>query len=184
MKDLSQKKIVISQKQKKFLFILCVTAGTESHTRDTEVRERDRDRDRDRNRETFKRRGHNRDRDHEPPKRGHTVYVHGHSMAEEMIRGSFSKIGKIVNITMEPEKRCAESGLSTSCWLHTEAECTGSLFCSCSRLLGRARQSRDGLMESCTCRRAGPHLLGGPLPPHRADTPAGLTPLAQHDIVT
>ncbi len=42
----------------------------------------------------------------EAPKRGHTVYVHGHSMEEEMVRRSFSKIGKIVNLKMEPEKRC------------------------------------------------------------------------------
>lgn len=63
----------------------------------------DRDPERDRERETFKRRGRNRDL--EPPKRGHTVYIYGHNMGEEMVRKYFSNIGKIVNLSMEPEKR-------------------------------------------------------------------------------
>ena len=70
--------------------------GLESDDRDNDSWERER--------ETFKRRAR-RDRELEPPKRGHTVYIFGHGMTEEMVRKSFSNIGKIVNLSMEPEKR-------------------------------------------------------------------------------
>ncbi|KAK2164737.1 hypothetical protein LSH36_59g00038 [Paralvinella palmiformis] len=45
-------------------------------------------------------------KDHEPPKRGNTVYIHGHNITEEMIRRTFLNFGKIVNVNMEKDKNC------------------------------------------------------------------------------
>ena len=44
-------------------------------------------------------------KDHEPPKRGNTVYIHGHNITEEMIRRTFLNFGKIVNVNMEKDKK-------------------------------------------------------------------------------
>ena len=49
--------------------------------------------------------GNEEHKEREPPKRGHTIYIHGHSITEEMIRRTFSNFGKIVNINMEKDKK-------------------------------------------------------------------------------
>ncbi|GFS23461.1 negative elongation factor E [Elysia marginata] len=43
----------------------------------------------------------------EPPKKGNTVFVHGHSINEDMMRKAFSTFGKIINIKMEKERNNA-----------------------------------------------------------------------------
>jgi len=40
------------------------------------------------------------------PRQGHTVYVFGYQISEEMLRSTFSQFGAIVNISMEVEKNC------------------------------------------------------------------------------
>ena len=35
---------------------------------------------------------------------GHTVYVHGFGITEDLLRGTFANLGKIVNISCEVEK--------------------------------------------------------------------------------
>merc|ERR1719452_268648 len=40
------------------------------------------------------------------PRSGHTVYVYGYGLSEEILRSSFTKYGQIVNISMEIEKNC------------------------------------------------------------------------------
>lgn len=50
--------------------------------------------------------GNEEHKERDPPKRGHTIYIHGHSITEEMIRRTFSNFGKIINITMEKDKNC------------------------------------------------------------------------------
>jgi len=40
------------------------------------------------------------------PRVGHTVYVFGYQITEELIRSTFSQFGAIVNISMEVEKNC------------------------------------------------------------------------------
>ncbi|XP_060594827.1 negative elongation factor E-like [Ruditapes philippinarum] len=45
--------------------------------------------------------------DREPlPKKGNTVYVHGHGVNEELLRKAFHNFGNIVNISMEKERNC------------------------------------------------------------------------------
>ncbi|XP_040577213.1 negative elongation factor E-like [Lepeophtheirus salmonis] len=39
-------------------------------------------------------------------KSANTVYVHGFSVSEELLRNTFSSVGKIVNISMEIDKNC------------------------------------------------------------------------------
>ena len=78
--------------------------------------ERDDRRDHDRDRDDF--RGRPRDRrrtrEHDVPKKGNTVYVCAESMSddtwrrdftEERLRDAFIKLGNIVNVTMEENKR-------------------------------------------------------------------------------
>ena len=38
------------------------------------------------------------------PRQGNTVYVHGYSITEDLLRSTFTPNGKIVNISMEVEK--------------------------------------------------------------------------------
>ena len=45
------------------------------------------------------------DRSREPPKKGNTVYVFGLGITEEILSRVFSKIGKVLNIHMEKEKK-------------------------------------------------------------------------------
>merc|ERR1719347_665055 len=40
------------------------------------------------------------------PRIGHTVYVYGYGISEEMLRNTFLQYGQIVNISMEVEKNC------------------------------------------------------------------------------
>lgn len=40
------------------------------------------------------------------PRQGHTVYVFGYQISEEMLRSTFTQFGAIVNISMEVEKNC------------------------------------------------------------------------------
>ncbi|PVD21752.1 hypothetical protein C0Q70_17553 [Pomacea canaliculata] len=46
-------------------------------------------------------------RDREPPAKGHTVFVHGHGVTEDIIRKHFSNFGNIVNVSIEREKNNA-----------------------------------------------------------------------------
>ncbi|XP_076438304.1 negative elongation factor E-like [Babylonia areolata] len=58
---------------------------------------------RDRDREDRRERGRD-GRDREPPSKGHTVYVHGIGVTEEILKSAFSNFGNIVNINIEREK--------------------------------------------------------------------------------
>jgi len=40
------------------------------------------------------------------PRQGHTVYVYGYGVTEEILRNQFTPFGPIVNISMEVEKNC------------------------------------------------------------------------------
>lgn len=40
------------------------------------------------------------------PRQGHTVYVFGYQISEELLRSTFTQFGSIVNISMEVEKNC------------------------------------------------------------------------------
>lgn len=40
------------------------------------------------------------------PKKGNTVYVHGHGATEELLRKAFHNFGTIVNISLEKERNC------------------------------------------------------------------------------
>ena len=40
------------------------------------------------------------------PRVGHTVYVYGYGITEDMLRSTFTQFGQIVNISMEVEKNC------------------------------------------------------------------------------
>jgi len=40
------------------------------------------------------------------PRQGHTVYVFGYQISEELLRSTFQQFGTIVNISMEVEKNC------------------------------------------------------------------------------
>jgi len=40
------------------------------------------------------------------PRQGHTVYVFGYQISEELLRSTFTQFGTIVNISMEVEKNC------------------------------------------------------------------------------
>jgi len=40
------------------------------------------------------------------PRVGHTVYVYGHGISEDLLRTTFTQFGQIVNISMEVEKNC------------------------------------------------------------------------------
>jgi len=40
------------------------------------------------------------------PRVGHTVYVYGHGISEDLLRTTFTQYGQIVNISMEVEKNC------------------------------------------------------------------------------
>ena len=40
----------------------------------------------------------------EPPKKGNTVYVTGHNINKELLKRVFSKIGVVINVTMEKDK--------------------------------------------------------------------------------
>jgi len=40
------------------------------------------------------------------PRVGHTVYVYGYGISEELLRNTFTQYGQIVNISMEVEKNC------------------------------------------------------------------------------
>lgn len=42
----------------------------------------------------------------EQPKKGNTIYVHGHGVTEELLRKAFATFGTIVNITMELDRNC------------------------------------------------------------------------------
>lgn len=45
--------------------------------------------------------------DREPyPKKGNTVYVHGHGITEDLLRKAFHNFGNIVNISLEKERSC------------------------------------------------------------------------------
>jgi len=44
--------------------------------------------------------------DKNTPKQGHTVYVYGYGVTEEILRNQFTPFGPIVNISMEVEKNC------------------------------------------------------------------------------
>ncbi|KAL3870607.1 hypothetical protein ACJMK2_038656 [Sinanodonta woodiana] len=46
------------------------------------------------------------ERDKEPPKKGHTVYVRGFGISEDILRKAFSNIGTIVNINLEASRHC------------------------------------------------------------------------------
>jgi len=45
------------------------------------------------------------DRWSSPPQRGNTVYVHGHGVSEEILRRAFAKIGGILNISMDTNRK-------------------------------------------------------------------------------
>ena len=40
------------------------------------------------------------------PRVGHTVYVYGYGISEDLLRSTFTQYGQIVNISMEVEKNC------------------------------------------------------------------------------
>ncbi|CAE1177555.1 RDBP [Acanthosepion pharaonis] len=52
--------------------------------------------------------GFDRDREdrRDNPKKGNTIYVHGHGVTEELLRKAFATFGTIVNITMELDRNC------------------------------------------------------------------------------
>lgn len=83
-------------------------------------RDRERDRDRDRERDRSDRdRERERDRDREfhrrsdtfsdrrGPRKGNTVYVHGVGMKKQMLTDAFSKFGKIIDLAMDDQRKCA-----------------------------------------------------------------------------
>lgn len=39
------------------------------------------------------------------PRQGHTIYVFGYNISEELLKKSFSTYGNIVNVNMEIEKK-------------------------------------------------------------------------------
>lgn len=43
-------------------------------------------------------------KDRDPPKKGHTIYVNGNGITEEILRKAFADIGSISHITMEKDK--------------------------------------------------------------------------------
>jgi len=47
-----------------------------------------------------------REREIDLPKKGNTIYVHGHGLSEELLSKAFLSLGSIVNISMEPDKNC------------------------------------------------------------------------------
>lgn len=51
--------------------------------------------------------GFDRDREdrRDNPKKGNTIYVHGHGVTEELLRKAFATFGTIVNITMELDRK-------------------------------------------------------------------------------
>ncbi|CAH1785654.1 unnamed protein product [Owenia fusiformis] len=59
-----------------------------------------------RNRDPAERRDRERDRERELPKSGHTIYIHGHGITDEILQKAFGNIGKIINVTMEDAKNC------------------------------------------------------------------------------
>ncbi len=63
---------------------------------------------------------------------------------------------------------CSKHTMADLIFLHALVKCKDVVFTSGFPFLGRARRSRDGLMESCTC-----HHGGRPPPPQppRADPP-------------
>ena len=44
-------------------------------------------------------------RERDLPKKGNTIYVHGHGLTEELLNKAFSSLGTIINISMEPDKK-------------------------------------------------------------------------------
>ena len=48
---------------------------------------------------------HDREDRRDNPKKGNTIYVHGHGVTEELLRKAFSTFGTIVNITMELDRK-------------------------------------------------------------------------------
>ncbi|KAL4218933.1 Serine/threonine-protein kinase N2 [Mactra antiquata] len=40
------------------------------------------------------------------PKKGNTVYVHGHGVSEDLLRKAFHNFGNIVNVSLEKERHC------------------------------------------------------------------------------
>ncbi|XP_078685901.1 negative elongation factor E-like [Branchiostoma floridae x Branchiostoma belcheri] len=46
------------------------------------------------------------DRDRREPRKGNTLYVHGHGITEDLLKKSFSNFGNIINISMELDKNC------------------------------------------------------------------------------
>ncbi|XP_046376272.1 negative elongation factor E-like [Haliotis rufescens] len=69
-------------------------------------RERERDPERERRESRDDRRDERRDREREPPKKGRTIYIHGHGISEELLRKAGSNFGNVVNITMETDRNC------------------------------------------------------------------------------
>ena len=49
--------------------------------------------------------GDRQDRWSSPPQRGNTVYVHGHGVSEKILQRAFAKIGGIVNISMDTDRK-------------------------------------------------------------------------------
>ena len=49
---------------------------------------------------------------------GHTVYVYGYGVTEEILRNQFTPFGPIVNISMEVEKNCGFITYEKVTWLH------------------------------------------------------------------
>ncbi|XP_064616296.1 LOW QUALITY PROTEIN: negative elongation factor E-like [Liolophura sinensis] len=45
-------------------------------------------------------------REREAPKKGNTIYVHGHGVNEDLLRKAFCNLGTILNISVEKEKNC------------------------------------------------------------------------------
>jgi len=57
------------------------------------------------------------DRKTAAPQRGNTVYVHGHGVSEETLRRAFTKIGGILNISMD--RKCVFSQRPLKSWQMT-----------------------------------------------------------------
>ncbi|KAM5146412.1 negative elongation factor E [Mantella aurantiaca] len=73
--------------------------------RERDRSDRDRERPRERDREFYRRSDSFTDR--RGPRKGNTVYVHGVGMKKQMLTDAFSKFGKIIDLAMDEQRKCA-----------------------------------------------------------------------------
>ncbi|KAM9325546.1 negative elongation factor E [Gastrophryne carolinensis] len=73
--------------------------------RDRERDRSDRDRERERDREFYRRSDSSSDR--RTPRKGNTVYVRGVGMKKQMLIDAFSKFGKIIDLSVDEQRKCA-----------------------------------------------------------------------------